>query len=186
METVINKHFSAASLNYIVPCHPVSNNMTSHRITHDKFRKLLETFRQITDSETLEVQVQTTYMYDDLTLTVDNRGRQRCFMDPVQFTYDDTVNMLRYIKRMEIPLSVSRFKPSKDYNYSRQSLKIEFESKHFRFSLEALLRDKVKHRDTAAELSKVLDDPEYALSLSYYFYIKSKSVDLSNFIPLLI
>lgn len=190
MEKAIIDNYAAGQLNYVVPCFQLAEGIISHRIDHSLFVKMVELFRAMSAKET--ILVETTYRYDDLILTVNGSdGSQRCTMCPLQYIHNDLDKKLQYFRKHEIPLSTTRFKPALEYNHSRQAVILQIDmGSNFSMIFEALLADKKKRRVAAEELTSVLSDSNYAISLSYYLKINAKNIntykeDLSQYILLL-
>lgn len=190
MDKVIAENYAAGQLNYVVPCFPLAEGIISHRIDHALFVKMVELFRSmLSPKETIKVE--TTYRYDDLILTVDNDGCQRCSMSPLQYMHNDFDHKLQYFRKHDIQLSTTRFKPALEYNHSRQALILQLDlGSNFSMIFEALLPDKKKRQILTEELTEILTNSNYAMSLSYYLQVKTKNInsckeDLSQYILLL-
>jgi hypothetical protein len=188
MDEVISTKYGSG-INQIIPAVQIAEGMISHRLDHANFLKIFETFQKIAPNKP-KLHTQTIYQYDNLILTVNNEGVQKCTMTPVQFTHIDNQLLLQFVRKQEIALSITRFKPSLQYNHCRQSLLIEFNlSINYTLILEAILRDSKKSRNNEEELKLIFDNINYPLSLSYYFQIKTKPTkpanDLVQYIQLL-
>jgi len=186
MDTIINANYGSG-INLIIPAQQIADGIISHKIDHANFLKIVETFQKISPIQTPILKVETIYQYDDLILTVNNDGVQKCMMKQIHFTHLNTDLMLQFIRKQEITLSITIFKPSLQYNHCRQSLLIEYNlSKNYSIILEALFRDLKKTRNLAEEYKLILDNEAYPLSLSYYFHIKTKPTsDLPQYLQLL-
>lgn len=179
MEEIIIKNHNIKAINYLTVCRALSDNIFSHKITHEVFLKMLQGFRKLGMKE--EQFYQTIYKYQDLVLVVESDGRQNCFLQPVQFTHYDKENNLRFTKLLKFNLSTTRFKPSTDYHWSEQLLFIRLVDKSVRLEFEVIFREKKFKRDIAAELEEILNNPEYPKSISYKLYVKR----IDNLLPYL-
>lgn len=180
MESHILQNFSTKCVNQILPAQSLSPNVFSHKITHSEFLKLLEAFRKISERES--VLIKTLYKYQDLILEVSGSG-MKCLMKPVQSSYFDPETSLMYFKTLEIPLSITRFKPSMEYHWSGQMLIIEINTvyRNATMKFEVIFSEKLRERNAKKELSKVLSDSSYPASISYSLELHDNEVSQLDF-----
>lgn len=191
MNEQICKQISSNTLIYVSPCKPLTldiekEGIFTHRISHECFLSIVDDFTKLnkeTDG-TIHKLVDTIYRYNDQIMMVDNKGNHKCMMKPIKSTFYDPKLDLRMVKYFPIELSITRFKPSLEYNHRRQMLCVVFSTGEYDMQVEVLFKDIQKHRDVNAEYKRIVEDPDYPLSISYKFYIHDINC-IETVIPLL-
>lgn len=170
METIVveNSKFEAHSINYVTPCNMLSGNITSHKVTPETFKKLIE---ELDLQQCNKIQyIDTIYRYNDLILVVHQNGHQECFLETPQIHVRLPEVGLSFIRKTRTPFPVTQFSSSTDYHSVRQILFVDYVFSDITVSLEIILKDVVKHRDPATELKNLSN----SLSLSCKMYFRGR------------
>lgn len=167
LDTIL-ANISANTINYIQPAERIATNLVIHRL-HD-YTAFFETVQH--KYSIAGVRLEAVYKYDDLTLILDNEGNKRCYLEYYNYIHDDNVKGLRYVKKLEIDQSYTKFKPSQEYDNIQYVLHIEFETKIGVIDVEYILAVPPTGRLLDIDPMQIFNNPDTVyVSVSYKYYI---------------
>ncbi len=159
-QTILNKNYH----NFILPCKYISQNIISHKISLSAFKKLYNMF-----GIDPKIYSEVRYYCLDTIMSVNQKGRKKCYKDSVNFKYYS--GNLGFVKFMRIPLSIERFNVS-HINHKSQYINIDFDLNDIILKLEIILDTVKKDIDPAEIINKLMEKNNTNYVLSYRVYIK--------------
>jgi hypothetical protein len=167
MDKAIKDNYVHKHTNFIQPCKQISSQMLSHSVdaktVNDIYNKLSARYRINTYSKTLS-----TYYWNNLTLTIDQDKDQECKLNFYKHRYVN--GNLMYRRIIEIPSSITKFKPSKELDGETHMVVFGLRNDHFDYSIELIVPNTENAKEIIDSVKK--GEPlEQIKSISYKFYL---------------
>ncbi len=176
MQTVIDREYRKKCINYIQPIKQIAEDIYDHRISYESFQHLYNKVKSLHGNS--YTYIVTRFYSQDVILLQNMKNTQYCFMQPIQYIHD--IHPFRFVRRINIPLSVTRFNPSYEFDHIDQVLIIGFTINNIDIQFE-LIYSNIKAfnerniTDLSADLFK---------SISYKIYLTSKT-EIQTYLDLL-
>ena len=176
MEQIIKNECHRKCVNYIQPARQIAKNIISHSLSYKEFNSLYDKLKELNYRDSYRYVISRFYS-QDMILLQNMKDIQYCYMQPVQFSALD--GNIRFVRRLQIPLSVNRFNSSYEFDHMDQVLIIGLIFNGLDIQFELIYNDRIEHN------KRNIDNlSEYLLkSISYKAYITNNSIDFLG-IPL--
>lgn len=178
MQTVILNEYRKNCINYIQPVKQLAENIYDHRISYQDFISLKQKFQS--NHHQVYSYIITRYYSQDVILLQNMKNTQYCFMHPIQYLYDD--GNLRFVRKINIPLSVTRFNPSYEYDHIDQVLIIGLSLDCIDIQFELIYKQIMKFTDRN---TNDYTNPDLFKSFSYKMYITNDQ-EIQKYLEMLI
>lgn len=169
LDIILKNECHRKCVNYIQPAKQIAKNIISHSLEYNDFKSLYLKIKDLECKDSYRYVISRFYS-QDMILLQNMKDIQYCYMQPIQFSAIN--NNIRFVRRLQIPLSVNRFNSSYEFDHMDQILIIGIIFNGLDIQFELIYNDRTEH--SKRDINNI---SEYLFkSFSYKAYLTCNSV----------